>query len=159
MKFSKFYARCPPNAWALHFPSPMQYGTFFTQCVLVIFDARWWKLMPCSFQSLLCVWSLLLLMFFDIHFFFLYLFYSLARSFVRSVWFCFLFGWFFLFCFSCVCVYECECVSFTLSRYTKLHRLFSAYDGSAAEQTDIIEYHHAKHIRFLLTTDQFSQLF
>lgn len=32
----------------------------------------------------------------------------------------------------------------TLSRYTKLQRLFSAYDGSAAGQTDIIECHHAK---------------
>lgn len=41
-------------------------------------------------------------------------------------------------------VFFCFSVS-TLSRYTKLQRLFSAHDGSAAGQTDIIEC-HAKHI-------------
>lgn len=138
--------------------------TIFTQCVLVIFDARWWKLMPCVRFNRFCVyglcWLFLLLLFFDIYiqyYFFsnLYLFYSLVRSYVRFGFVSFLVG----FCFSWECMSASVCVSFTLSRYTKLHRLFSAYDGSAAEQTDIIEYHHAKHIRFLLTTDQFSQLF
>lgn len=46
----------------------------------------------------------------------------------------------------------------TLSRYTKLQHLFSAYDGSAAGQTDIIE-PPRKHTLFAHYTDQFSQLF
>lgn len=113
-----------PNAQGLHFPSNAANAIrqIFTQCVFIIFDARWWKLMP--FISIASVYYALYCSCFCC----CYTYFSFAISLVRSFsLFPFWFG-----------------LVSTLSRYTKLQRLFSAYDGSAAGQTDIIECHHAK---------------
>lgn len=103
------------------------FSTHISACVR---RCWWWKLMP--FVSIVSVCALRCYCYYYIQkkFVSFSLFVcSFVRSFDRLV--CFLFGWF-LFLVS------------TLSRYTELQRLFSAHDGSAAEQTDIIETHHAK---------------
>lgn len=134
---------------ALHFPSKCcQCNTvhFHTVrvCNISMLDGENWCR---SFQSLLCVcilYSSCSCFCFCCCFIYTHTIFSLSLSFSCA---CSVVRWFvpffvrFLFSVS------------TLSRYTKLHRLFSAYDGSAAGQTNIIEYHHAKRTFYLLTTD------